>query len=285
MTRHKAKLLWAAAHEVAEGPFWDAHGATVSWVDITGGELWQSQLHPWEPSVVRFDGTLAAAIPRSAGGFVLCLSGEIVLTDPIGAVVSRTTVLTDASLRFNDAKCDSAGRLWAGTTAVEFTEGGGALYRHDGTTPELVAEGLVLPNGLGWSPDDTRFYLVDSMRNQILHAAFDAESGKIGELSVAFKTTGGLPDGLCVDSTGMLWVAFWGGGVVRQFTPGGRQLASIDVPAQQCSSCCIVNDTLCITTARSGLSAEEIAAEPLAGSLFTAAVDGLQGVPLHRAAF
>jgi len=283
--RHNAMLLWAAAHEVAEGPFWDAHRATISWVDITVGELWQSQLDPWEPSVVRFDGTLGAAIPRRSGGFVLCLSGEIVLTDPIGAVVSRATVLADASLRFNDAKCDSAGRLWAGTTALDFAEGRGALYRHDGTTTELVAEGLVLPNGLGWSPDDTRFYLVDSMRNQVLHADFDAKAGTIGELSVAFQTTGGLPDGLCVDSAGMLWVAFWGDAAVRQFTPGGRQLASIDIPARQCSSCCIVNETVCITTARSGLSAEEIAAEPLAGSLFTAAVEGLQGVPLYPAAF
>ena len=112
----------------------------------------------------------------------------------------------------NDAKCDSSGRLWAGSNHMEFEPGAGSLHRWDGLGPSVVQRtGFTLPNGLGWSPDDRTMYLVDSMNNRLLRAPFDADDGRVGEFSLLCTVEPGLPDGLTVDMDGNIWVAVWSG--------------------------------------------------------------------------
>ena len=140
----------------------------------------------------------------------------------------------------NDGACDPQGRFWAGTLADDHHPGGGALYRLDrnGRT-EQVLDGMTIPNGVGWSPDGQTMYLVDS-GPRVVHAfGFDPERGSIsaGRTLITVAEDVGSPDGMTVDAAGDLWVAIYGGGQVRRFSPDGVLIEVLTVPARQ-STCC-----------------------------------------------
>ena len=75
-------------------------------------------------------------------------------------------------MRMNDGVCDSAGRFWVGSMALAETPGAAALYRFAGGTLERMVDGVTLSNGLGWSPDGTRMYYVDSPTYRIDNMPF-----------------------------------------------------------------------------------------------------------------
>lgn len=274
-------VVIAARAVVGEGPVIDYRTGRLVWVDITEGRLLEDDLATGAQTVTKLPMMLGAAVPRSgaegfavavADGFGFVEGGELVVTDP---------VLSEAHLRMNDAKCDSAGRLWAGSNEMELAPGMGRLHRWDGSRPSVVmAEGLVLPNGLGWSPDDRTMYLVDSMTYTLMSADYDADEGRIGELTTLCAIDSGLPDGLAVDVDGYIWLAVWGGWEVLRISPQGEIKERIPMPVAQPSSCAFGADgTLYITSAAHGLDDEGLAQQPLAGSVFAMA-SGTHGVPV-----
>jgi sugar lactone lactonase YvrE len=166
---------------------------------------------------------------------------------------------------------------------MEFAAGQGRLHRWDGESPSaVVADGLVLPNGLGWNAEDTVLYLADSYANLLYRADFHPDTGDLGPLKVLAETEGaGVPDGLAVDVEGCFWVAMHGGREVRRYDPAGRVVGVVPVPVLQPTSCAFGPDgRLYVTSARNGLSAEELARSPLSGSVFTVAT-GTAGVPVR----
>jgi sugar lactone lactonase YvrE len=212
--------------------------------------------------------SISAIAISETGGFVGAVKDGIVMIhqDRRVCVLGRTVL---GQGRMNDGKCDSAGRFWVGATTPDRRPGKGALYSFG---PEksfvLRLEGLTLPNGMGWSPDDRWFYLADSTRQVILTAGFDAESGSLRDVQqlVGLQEPDGLPDGMTVDLEGCLWVAMWGSGQVRRYTPTGQLVAVAKLPVSQPSSCTFGPDGgLFITSAALGTS---VGTEPLAGSVF-----------------
>lgn len=271
----------AATADVGEGPVFDRRTGRLCWVDITGGMIFENDLASGAQSSAHVDTMVGAIAPRAAApGFAAAVSdgfgfvdgGELTIADP---------VLPEPHRRMNDAKCDSRGRLWAGSNHMEFVPGVGELHRWDGASPSVsLAQGFTLPNGLGWSPDDRTMYLVDSMAGLLSSASFDADEGEIGQFTVLCELTDGLPDGLAVDAEGGIWVAMWSGWQVRRLSPSGELLAIVPMPVSQPSSCAFGADgTLYITSARSGLDAEQLASQPHAGSVFALPTD-LTGVPV-----
>jgi sugar lactone lactonase YvrE len=126
-------------------------------------------------------------------------------------------------------------------------------------------------------------YSTDTIPGVIWARAYDPERGDHGpRREVVRLHRGGSPDGLCVDAEGNLWVAIWGGGEVRCYTPTGERLATVSVPAPHTTSVAFVGpgrDTLLITTATDQLSAAQLDAAPLSGRLFLAHV-GVAGLPV-----
>lgn len=277
------RVVIRARSEVGEGPVFDHRSGRLVWVDITRGGLFETDLASGEQSSASLATMLGAAVPRQdAPGFAVAVS------DGYGFVVDGALTLvapdfTSPDLRSNDAKCDSRGRLWAGMNDMAFVPGRGALRVWDGgAASRVVHEGLTLPNGLGWNAADTEFYLVDSMSRQLMVAPYDAESGEIGELEVlrTFAEEDGLPDGLAVDVDGGIWIAMWGGAQVLRIDRNGDVSGRVAMPVAQPSSCAFGADgTLYITTAASGLDADQLAAQPDAGSVFAVATD-TRGVPV-----
>jgi hypothetical protein len=150
------------------------------------------------------------------------------------------TVLVDIEserqwTRTNDAKCDPAGRLWVGTMADNDRAGAGSLYRVDQDLERTtVVEGVTISNGLGWSPDQTTMYYIDSPTRRVDVFDYDVAIGEASNRRPFIDTSAvaGLPDGLSVDAEGGIWVAFYGGGTVVRFMPDGQAdtvLAGVEV--------------------------------------------------------
>jgi sugar lactone lactonase YvrE len=266
----------------SDGPVVDERTGSLVWADLLGGRLYENDLESGQQSVVQFDTILGAVAPRSSGsGFAVAFTDGFATVEN-GQMCSSDDVLPEPFLRMSTGKVDSQGRFWAGSTCPSSTSSLGRLHRWDGATPSVVvATGLVLPDGLAWNLDDTVMYVTDSRTSVIYCAPFRADDGAIGKISVFARPFGpGIPDGLAADADGGVWVAMWQGSEVRRYDADGNLTAVVPLPVSQPSGCAFGEDgVLYITSARAGLSAHQLAQEPLAGSVFALATDTV-GVPI-----
>jgi sugar lactone lactonase YvrE len=258
---------------LGEGPAWDSNRDALVWVDILG-----SAVHLWSPGglTASFDAGshVGAALPAEDGGWLLAVQDGFATMSDGGEVTALLSVHGGArlELRFNDGKVDTAGRAWAGTMAYEERLRAGRLYRLDpGPTATPVLGAVGVSNGLGWSPDRRTFYYVDSLAQAL--RAFDYDEGegtirKEREL-VPFPSDQGYLDGLCVDDDGGIWIAIWDGGRVNRYMPDGSLDSIVEVPVDRPTSCCLgPGGVLYITSARHGLSDEQLHRQPWAGAVF-----------------
>ena len=275
-------VLFPPDADLAEGPVWDHRTGHLMWVDLFNGDLFEGQRNGLVKSRNSLGTFVGAVAPRkSKSGFAVACKDGFGIWDG-GRLELLDPVLAGTDHRMSDGKCDSRGRLWAGSTHLQHDPTVGALHRWDGTKPsEVMADGLTLPNGLGWSPDDTKMYLVESLAGKILVTEFDPESGKIGEFETLVYIEGLIPDGLSIDIEGCIWVAIWGNSEVRRYSASGDLISVVPMPVTQPSSCAFSPDgTLFITSARADLSAQDLLNQPHAGSVFSLTTN-TRGVPVH----
>jgi len=286
---NQAELIIDARAELGEGPSWDEENRRLYWVDLSG-----QKLHVYDPAedadrIVHFDQAVGAVVPRRSGGVALALQHGFYTMDE---KLERLTQLADperhlSGNRFNDGKCDAAGRFWAGTMSLHGEKGAGTLYRLDpDRTVTPVIAGVSISNGIGWSPDNRTMYYIDSETRQVMAYAYDLETGRMkdGRMIVTLPEQEGLPDGMAVDEEGMIWVAQWDGYKVSRWNPHtGRLLDIVPVPARFVTSCVFGGtrlDELYITTARAGLGAEELERYPHAGGVFRIRTN-VKGLPTY----
>jgi sugar lactone lactonase YvrE len=242
--------------QLGEGPRWDAGSQSLYWVDIPAGyvhRLNASGVHAcWQAGQ-----PVSAVAVRAAGGLVLAARDGFLALDQRSGAVSLLAAVEPGrpDNRMNDGACDRAGRMFAGTKAEDETPGAGALYRldpdHQVTT---VLTGVTISNGIGWSPDESLMYYIDSPTRRIDVLDYDPATGAVAARRTFAEITGGeaIPDGLTVDAEGCVWVALWDGGAVLRYSPGGQVSAIVTVPVPQPTSCAFGGptlDVLYITTA------------------------------------
>jgi sugar lactone lactonase YvrE len=284
---HTAQLLVRAQADLGEGAIWDPRDRVLRWVDITANRLHAFDLAAHTTRTVTLNQPVSAVVSRNTGGVL------VAVRDGIGRIDGETMTLLarppasehSPTHRFNDGKCDPAGRFWAGTMSPD-NPGAGKLYRLD---PDLklhrMLEGVSVSNGLAWSLDARTLYYIDSPTNQVVAFDYRVEDGTISRKRtvVTVERGAGLPDGMTIDAEGMLWVAHWGGWCVRRWNPhNGRLLEEVCLPTAHVTSCAFAGaafDQLCITTAASELTERERMEQPHAGDLFIHARPGLHGVP------
>ncbi|HKD95958.1 MAG TPA: SMP-30/gluconolactonase/LRE family protein [Micromonosporaceae bacterium] len=251
---------------LGEGPYFDDRTGRFGWVDILGSRVLWSRPADGSTGELSMPGHVGAAVPRRDGGLVVCLPAGPALLDPDGTVRALGSY-SDAdaealgaapppgpALRSNDAKADRVGRLWVGTMAYDESPGAGALYRLDpgAPGPVRVFGDLTVSNGLGWSPDGTVMYYIDSPTGGVDAFDYDPDTGTLSGRRIFAMIDTGFPDGLCVDADGGVWVAIWLGSAVRRYRPDGRLDRVVPVPTPQVTSCAFGGDgfrTLVITTA------------------------------------
>jgi sugar lactone lactonase YvrE len=188
--------------------------------------------------------------------------------------------------RFNDGAVDARGRFWTGSLEDSEQLPIGRLYQLDPNgSVQTADEGFLCPNGIGWSPDDTSMYLVDSRRDVVYRYQFDPDAGLIKRRDIYLDTStmDGIPDGLCVDAEGNVWIAFWDGAHVARFGADGRPQVRIDLPVPLPTSMALGGPDLrdiFITSARRGLAPHALNAAPDSGALLVARTD-VPGLPPH----
>jgi sugar lactone lactonase YvrE len=282
--RLRCVLPWSA--HLAEGPIWSAREARLYWVDILA------------PAVYRFDPATGAnescPLPRLVSAIAERRAGGLVaLTQPgletLDFATGQLTPLVRPDThppenRFNDGKCDQAGRLWGGTMRLDASAPAGALYRIDAALRATRTEsGFTVANGLDWSPDGRRFYFADSAAGHVYAYDFEPRSGALSNrhVLIGMPPEDGRPDGLAVDSQGAIWVAIWDGWSVRRYAPDGSLLETIRLPVPRPTSVAFGGPdlkTLFVTTARVRLPAHVLSESPLSGSLFAMRTD-VAGLP------
>lgn len=284
MTEFRARRATTETFQLAEGPVWDGARHRLLWVDILAGLVLTGRLDDGLVTVTErraFGEPVGAVLPADDGRLAVAGRERILFASPDGGVEPGPLVVPHgARSRTNDAAVDPAGRLLVGTHPLDDGDGPEALVQVDGPAVRTLDDDLLLSNGLCWSPDGGTLYSVDTLTSTVWARDYDVATGATGPRR-AHLSPGGMPDGMCADAEGLLWIAFWGEGLVRRFDRAGAVVDTVAVDAPHTSSVAFAGDdlgTLVITTAREGLDGNALAAAPASGALFTADV-GVSGLP------
>jgi sugar lactone lactonase YvrE len=280
------KLVLDARAALAECPLWSVAEQKLYWLDISGCAI--NRFDPTTGENMRWPvpcepGCIGLA---ASGGLVAALRDGFYRFYPEGARLLKVAQAPyDPSLfRFNDGRCDAAGRFWAGAmfeprtaeaASVYCLERGRARYGWGATEQR----GVKVSNGMAFTRDGHSIFQSDTPNHVIYQFPFDAATGTIGarrefaRLPSNREAThyGGRPDGAAVDREGNYWSAQYEGGQVLRFSPAGEVTGVIQVPAKRVTMVAFGGADLCtlyITTARDGASAPELLRDEYAGGLF-----------------
>jgi L-arabinonolactonase len=264
------------ANLLGEGIVWDARGQSFVWTDILDRKFYRLAWDSDRPEVID--------LPERLGSFALTDDADVIIA-AFASGFARYHLISGTcdwlarpelppGVRFNDGKVDHTGRFVAGTMVEDPASAGGTdrgvLYRleDDNSLSELL-HGFHISNSLCWSPDGQLMYHSDSPAQAITEYRYDGAGARYQKIIAAFDE--GYPDGATVDAAGRIWVALWAAGCVAVLDPAGARLMTVPVGASQptCTAFGGPNrDILAVTSARTELSAAELADQPDAGALF-----------------
>lgn len=265
-----------------EGPIW--HQGRLLYVDIESHLVVAFDPEFKTEKVWDVGQRVGVVVPRASGGLVWAGDrGFYSLDEDSGMsvpIVDPESGMDDN--RFNDGKCDPAGRFWAGTICLK-KRPEAALYCL-GTDLKVVKKfaPVTNSNGIVWSRNGQTMFYIDTPSKKVRAFDFDVVSGSISGERVVWDTSEdqSSPDGMTIDSEDRLWIAFCHGAKVVCFDPGsGKVLEQINFPCIETTACAFggenLGDLYVTTGIKPGLT------ENAAGRLFVCrpGVVGLPAVP------
>lgn len=266
---------------LGECPVWSAGEGALYFTDILA------------PCIHRFDPASGAhsnlGMPehigcfglRKGGGFVAAMRTGVFLLDEQGRVTRKVAdnPTDPARSRFNDGRVDPWGRFWCSTIWQPRDDPHGKLCR---LNPDLsfrvVADGVLVSNGLAFSPRRDRMYHADTPNHVVYVYPLDPVTGEPGSRATwkHFPRGHRRPDGAAVDSDGCYWSALFDGGRVVRYSPEGEPVAEVPLPVRWPTMVAFGGadlKTLFVTSSRENRSEAELAQYPLSGNLFAVSVD------------
>jgi len=276
-----AELFVDSRCELGEGPFWHPLLHRLFWFDIPNNTLLSANADGHLVDRFTFKDSVAAAavidgdrLAVAQAGVLLDFSMSADRSHPIVELAGEPV-----SNRTNDSRVHPSGAFWIGTMSrhgtVEPKVGNIYHYRHGVLTTLLSERGI--PNATCFTPDGRRAYYTHT-GDTIFTCETDPATGMPVSEWTPFVTLDapGVADGAVVDSEGYLWNARWNGSCVLRIAPDGTIDRQIDVPASRVTCPAFGGDdlkTLYLTTARAGLTPEQLEEQPLAGGVFAIRVD------------
>lgn len=288
MSKQDFIIIDALQTVLGEGPMWSVRDQVLYWIDIVSRRVFRLRPRTGRVDVKELPFAPSAVIPRASGGLLLVTKKGMALMEFDKPELQSVPVpLVDFKKEvFNDAKCDSAGRLWVGTRDLHVKEPNGGLFcLHADFSMHRHASGLVVSNGIAWAEAGRVMYHVDSHPGRIDAYDFDGSTGTLSNRRIfrdyVKEHAASIPDGCAADAEGGLWVAEVGDWHIRRYTPDGRLDREIRMPFQKPTSLTFGGadlGTLYVTSMRFGLSEAALTDQPLAGSLLQFDV-GVKGQP------
>ena len=285
MNTFNPTVIFKTEAALGESPLWSKDEGVLYWLDCL-----EPAIHSFNPQTST-DKLLI--LDRIVSSIALYSSEKVLVTDENGYAFAS---LLTGSLEhianpyenqlviLNDGKCDRQGRFWSGTAAKDWLSPLGRMFQLSADlTFKSMDHGFTVSNGIGFSPDNNFLYFTDSVAHTIYRYEFDIHSGAITNKKSFINTSDseGIPDGMTVDAHGFLWVAMWDGWCINRYDPQGHKVNTIKLPIPRPTSVAFGGEhlsTLYITSARMGLSEEQLQQSPLSGSLF-AMKTPFRGVP------
>lgn len=274
------RCIWDAKAELGEGVRYDAVRDAVWWVDILGQKIFRIDLATGEKRIWPTPEPVGCTFPARDGGVLALFRHSIVKLDESTGTFETLLSFPDepASNRFNDGTVGPDGCIWAGSMDFDFQQPTGSLYL---VRPDLTAgrmdTGYIVANGPVISPGGWRLYANETMKGEIFCFDRNPRTNQLSNkrLFAKIAEADGLPDGLCTDDDGGVWVALVTGGRVRRYGANGDIDLEIALPSPTVTSVTLGGKggrTLFVTTGRILMDEPTLTAHPLSGGLFSVAV-------------
>lgn len=282
----RVQQLDVPASVLGEGPVWSDRDGCLYFVDITSYRLQAYWPGTRRHSVWQFDTFVGSLAECKSGGLILALNDRVVRFDPTKGVDSVEELIVlerdRPDNRLNDGKVDPWGRFWVGSIRKAEDKADARLWCvSPNGTAQLVRENIVVSNSSAFDAARRRMYFADSASGVIDVADFD-DAGQLGAFRPFARAGKGAPDGSCTDAAGYLWNAEWGGYRICRYAPDGSLERMLDMPVSRPSCCTFGGEhhrTLFVTSARFGMTDDELTQDPNAGRLFSVELDDAEGLP------
>ena len=241
-----------------EGPAWFGDGRYLVWSDLPNNRLMRWEEETGGISVFRSPSNNANGNTRDRQGRLLTCEHDarrVTRTEYDGSITVVADRYDGKPLNSpNDIVCKSDGSIWFTDPPfglLSYYEGHVAtpelptnVYRVDprGGSLSVVAGDVNRPNGLAFSPDESKLYVIEAGTSPRAIHAYDVEGGaRLANKRRLIDAGPGTPDGMRVDVDGNLWVG-WGMGEegldgVSVFNPSGKLIGRIDLP-ERCANLC-----------------------------------------------
>lgn len=264
------ELEEAVAATLGEGPSLFPDGS-LKWVDIPEGKVF-SRYDGVSRLVTTYDYEVSKVLPWVFGHVALTAQG-VELVSSEGRTVSTIDVTGgDPTLRCSDGTVLPSGGIAVGVVDKSLTAGRGRLVviHTDGSISTIV-EGASIPNGIDVDPTGERVWWVDSPTQTIMTFGVNPATGSLEDPQpwAYIPESLGIPDGLCADEDGGVWVALFGGGAIVHFTAEATHDYTIPIPVSHVTSVAFdASNTLIVTSGKALLSEKEKQSTSGAGALW-----------------
>ena len=251
----------ATGYGLIEGPVWDDERGLI-YSDVVNGGVRALDADGKISTVVPKRRGVGGMAPHAAGGLVI--GGREIIYESFDGETHATLLtpdVTDVAIGFNDLTTDEVGRVWVGSLAYRVILGEEVRPGHlhvidlDGSV-RTVSDGIILTNGMAFSPDGKTLYHCDARADLIRAYDVAADAEVIGWRVFAEISGASTPDGMAVAEDGSIWVAIADGGKVMVLEPDGAVRTEIPTPLPMVTSVCFggadLRDFYIVTGSRNG---------------------------------
>jgi xylono-1,5-lactonase len=270
------RSVFAADSKLGEGVLWDAEREVVWFVDIKRHRVWQYDPQTGSGVFAEAPDQVGWALPADNGLLLCGLKDGLYTFDPLMSFTKLTAVPGEpARNRLNDACTDPWGRVWFGSMDDAEQADSGRFYVFDrGEIRPAGPSGISITNGPAVSGLGDRIYFTDTVGKKIMVA--DLDRNGVGEAR-PFVDTGALfpdayPDGPIVDAEDHVWTGLYLGGHVARFSPDGKLVATVTLPARDVTKMALGGKdlkTAYVTTATKNMDEAAFKAFPASGNLLS----------------